>query len=528
SLMMLLKKWDQGLLPDLPRRLLQDRILLVLFGIVVETLQRQEDDGSWGLRSRETTAYAVITLSTAAPLSLFDELKTQMELSVYKGKAFLLQQLEAWGEPDNVWAGKTVYGIGVLTEAYTIAAMNTTAQTYGLSKVTDDLCSIARQSLKKIQKITVLPFFANMPDWLRRACVVEGYLHLSSLNSLRQELSTHDIKQQSQFNIIPLAVIAAGRVNGASLTPEVSLQFMGVCVLIYYVDHYFEDVIGKLVGAKLEEVEQSVRQLFEMPTDECHSVDHRFEQNGPEQELAVGASDHIPDIVKDALRRCTRWALDHPGVLSASGHDQSLMRREFAGYYLSQITDILDRSTVTALRGSYQDLPSPTKMMPQQTYHKWLHTTGADRIGGLCSFAFLICLLSPSDSGQDCFHGAEAKYIAQDLSLHAALTARIENDIGSITRDRLENNLNSADFPEFDTRACDTQEQDDDLRRRLEILRRLAGYERECYQRALEKLSGLGIHDRVLKGLRAFCNLVDIYGQIYAMEDPGIRVERGL
>ncbi|KAL8803019.1 MAG: hypothetical protein Q9182_003445 [Xanthomendoza sp. 2 TL-2023] len=525
SFMMLLEKWDRGALPHLPKSLLRDKMLLVIFGIVVETLQRQNNDGSWGFRSCETTAYAVITLSAAAALPLCDDLRSQMELSIHKGRTFLLERVESWGEPDLIWGGKVVYGIGILAEAYTIAAMNMTSQTYKLGKVTDDLCRITRPSLKTIQKITTLPFFADMPDWLARACVVEGHLHLLSLNNFCQSIATHNIKQQLPFTIVSFAVIASGRSRGASLTPDVSFSLMVFTALVFYIDHYMEDIIGALAEAKIKRVEQIVRQLFGLPSHNCHFVDHQ-RVYGSEQEQEIGRSGQDLDMVRVALHRGITWALEHPKVLSSSEYDRALTRRELAGYYLGQITSIVESFSFAAHHGSHQN--PACKKTPPQTYHKWLHNTAADPSGAPATFAFLICLLNPWDDGQDCFPGAEAKYLVQDLSLHVAMTGRIENDIGSITRDRLENSLNSADFPEFDTRTFDGKQEDEqeDLQSKLQRLRRLAGYERECYRRALERLEGLDIHDRVIKGLRAFCNFLDLMGQVYAMEDPGLRSER--
>ncbi|KAL8818887.1 MAG: hypothetical protein Q9223_002566 [Gallowayella weberi] len=296
--------------------------------------------------------------------------------------------------------------------------------------------------------------------------------------------------------------------------------------LVYYIDHYMEDIVGALAEAKIKRVEQIVRQLFGLPSHNCHFVDHQ-RGYGSEQEPEIGRSDPDLDIVRAALHRGITWALEHTKVLSSSEYDQALTRRELAGYCLGQITSIVENSSFAAHRGSYQN--PARKMTHPQTYHKWLHTTAPDPSGGPAMFAFLICLLNPRDDGQDCFPGAEAKYLVQDLSLHAAMTGRIENDIGSITRDRLENNLNSADFPEFDTRTFDGKQEDEEeeLQRKLQKLRRLAGYERECCRRALERLEGLDIHDQVIKGLRAYFNLLDLMGQIYAMEDPGLRSERG-
>ncbi|KAL8882665.1 MAG: hypothetical protein Q9198_000378 [Flavoplaca austrocitrina] len=120
---MLLRRWEQGLLPGIPKLLLTEKIRPVVFGIAVEILQRQLEDGSWGFHSRETTAYAMHCLAAAAPLPLCQCLRKETERAISDGKAFLLQQMQDWAKPDLVRTSKVTYGLGVIAEALTLAAM---------------------------------------------------------------------------------------------------------------------------------------------------------------------------------------------------------------------------------------------------------------------------------------------------------------------------------------------------------------------------------------------------------------------
>lgn len=82
--------------------------------------------------------------------------------------------------------------------------------------------------------------------------------------------------------------------------------------------------------------------------------------------------------------------------------------------------------------------------------------------------------------------------------------------------------MNRVDFPEFD----DISANGDDLERRTDQLRRLAAYERKCYRGALEELGESGTNEQMMRGWRAYCNVADLYGEIYAMEDISPRLER--
>lgn len=517
ALMLLLHNVGRGSLPHFPRQLLVTKIIPLLFGTTVETLQKQNDDGSWGSQSCETTAYAILCLSAAAPLPLCEYISTAIQLAIDNGRAFLLQRIKSWNQPDLVWISKIAYGVGVITEAFTLAAMRISPYGQCFGQIIEDVCHLAKPSLDTIQKISQLPFFAGMPHWMACACIVEGYLHLPLFDAARQVVIIHGaVKQPRHFNILPFALMACSRSTGAFLTAEVNLDFMVMCALNYELDHYMEDIIGGFQGVEAHEVEKVVHEIFEEPC--LHRPMTSPTECTTEHEESGTQRSRLLEKIKMTLRPGISWVLSRPKVLSASKYDQALLRRELKASYMGQITSVYESLSLASSRKP-QHSSSPTR----EPYHEWVHTTSSAHGAGPVSFAFLTCLLGASMNGQDCFHSAEAKYLAQDLSMHLASLARMENDIGSVVRDRKENNLNSVDFPEFDSMATE-----DDLQERIEQLKRVAAYERECSKVAFARLSGLGVNDKVMKGLKAFCHAVDLFGQIYKMEDSviSLRLER--
>ncbi|KAL9030546.1 MAG: hypothetical protein Q9180_006893 [Flavoplaca navasiana] len=354
-----------------------------------------------------------------------------------------------------------------------------------------------------------------MPDWLIRACITQGYLHLPLFDKARQAVTTDEpVKQRRHFNILPFMLIASGRSTGAYIPSDVNVEFLVLCALLYEVDHYVEDVVAGLEVVNAREVESLVHEIFEeSSTDQFPKPQSEYmpEHHRPESQLP----NHL-EKVKNTLRRGISWVLSHPKVTSSSKHDQALLQRQSEAFYLGQITSVYESPSLTDSRRHER---SSTGF--QASYHYWVHTTASAHISGSVAFTFLTCLLGTSNNGQDCFQSAETKYLAQDLSMHLACLARMENDIGSVIRDRKEHNLNSVGFPEFDTGIT---EEEDDLQERLQQLRRLAAYERQCAKVAFARLGESGVADKVMKGLKAFCNAVDLFGQIYAMEDltPGL------
>lgn len=134
----------------------------------------------------------------------------------------------------------------------------------------------------------------------------------------------------------------------------------------------------------------------------------------------------------------------------------------------------------------------------------------------------MCCALSRD--GLDCFKIAKEKYLAQDLCLHLATMCRMYNDFGSVPRDRQEQNLNSVNPIEFGIDTPDKSVKDE--------LFYLAEYERECMSQAMMRLDTFALggesKKRTLRVFKMFCDVTDLYGQIYYVaKDIGVRTQQG-
>ena len=147
------------------------------------------------------------------------------------------------------------------------------------------------------------------------------------------------------------------------------------------------------------------------------------------------------------------------------------------------------------------------------------------------AYELLLCLLNDG-SGNDTFPTAEQKYYSAAANRHLSTLCRMENDYGSVTRDRAERNLNFIDFPEFFDQggaaftSTFTSEQAKPLEAEQKAqLLRLAQYERESYRDALRRLDELVAGDkkamRKMQLLRVMTNVTDSWGQMYVLKDLG-------
>ncbi|KAL8992649.1 MAG: hypothetical protein Q9169_006938 [Polycauliona sp. 2 TL-2023] len=522
SLTMLLHRWEQDLLPAFPEALITQKIIPVVFGTAMEVLQSQHSDGSWGFHSRESTAYAILALVATAPLNLCQCLTRQTHIAISSGRAFLLQHVQDWKKPDLVWTNKVVYGLGVVSEAYTLAAMRIDAANHEFGKRIEEACKFATPSLQKIERLSYLPFFADTPRWLVDASIVESYLNFPTYDRARESIMACQVEHQLQFHVVPFAVNASSRFEKASMAPDIMTDFMVLCALIYDADHYFENELSVLETTELEEVQGLVHAILEDRLTDTWS-NAAAEKTSKQQQYPALYRLQKLDEIKSNLERWMSWVIDRADIQSASQYDGANFQREVKTYFLSNLTSLHESRSLASSRQATHRPPCTI----QQSYHEWVHSTSAAHTGGLLCFAFIACSLSARMDGQECFPTAEAKFWAADMSVRCAAQTRMENDVGSVRRDRSEHNLNSVDFPEFNNTTATVQgDEEAELRTKLHSLTILGEYERDCAKVALGKLSEAGVSEKVVKALKAFSNTVDLFGQMYATMDPSPALER--
>jgi hypothetical protein len=110
------------------------------------------------------------------------------------------------------------------------------------------------------------------------------------------------------------------------------------------------------------------------------------------------------------------------------------------------------------------------------------------------------------------------------------------NDYGSVERDKQEYNLNSIDFPEFSAERlgngygseCPAVVRDGDrataLGRAKSQLINVAQFEKSCMELALQSLEALPeVEEAVIRKLRVFINVTDLWGQVYVVKDIASR-----
>jgi len=526
ALTKLLRLWDQGHLSGFPGDLLQDKIPVVLYEMLVQTRRSQDADGSWGGQSNEVTAYSILTLNYLAPLPWATALLPEVHEAIASGKRFLNEAADSWDKPDIIWIEKVSYGSTTLCQTYCLAAMNANIASEPWGDAVKQLTSVSLKAVEKfVYFFSTLPLFSQMPKWQLRAALVEGYLFLTRLKRQSEFIFPKlEETDEKYLEYIPFTWTASNYLQKTPLSANLLWEMMVVSMLNYQADEYMEAVVGKNFESNLFPVKEIIHELCAPAktqtngTKEAHTNGTSTEiptENGIEnKEIPVNGTSVLSDV-KSVLSRFTTYILTHPSLSTSTPHDISRLHTELRTFLLAHVTHISDNSRFTA-QSNHTSTSTAPFLTPRTSYFDWVRTTSAEHTSCPYSFAFFSCLASKD--GKDCFPGATAKYYAQDLCAHLAVMCRQYNDFGSIVRDRNEKNINSINFPEFHNGEKEGEEKEKKLKAELF---EIAEYEREVLSLARKKLE-VRAPKRVLGMFGLFVDVTDLYGQIYVARDIGV------
>ena len=564
SLTRLLYFWDRGIVKSLSDELVLDGVSLVLFQALLQLLQKQNANGSWGSKpSREITAYAIIALVNLASLPFLEELSAQIQTAVERGRSYIENSTEAHSI-EYVWVAKVTYSPVNISKAYILAALKTSYPKYRLSSSLTQKLDIPRKGLRQYMRVySSLPQLNSFPLWRIQGCIMEGYLYLRRLKRVRLDIfGRKNMKKDEYFDFIALTFACANNLQATFLRTDVLFDMMSLVLRVYQIDEYMEHVIGKRFGSSIEHITNIVDDIFKserFETNESKGANKRL-SNGLNNGLVNGqanghanghtvchtndltndcagnhvngdedCSGHIPttsgdekppfEVVKqeddlaqiyNKLSAFTCSILCHPSVRSASQYDRSLLRCELHECLLSHVMQIEDSHHYLVANATDSE-----RKIPRGSFYKWVRTTAASHSCAPLSLAFLQCLLK----NQNFFgRSVEEQYLVQDLWTHLSNKCRMENDRASLRRDRKEKNLNSLDFPEFEQ-----QESRDSTAQSLKgQLAPILAYERKCCElafRTLEQTTSGKAGKQDLEALKFYYFLSDIYNDVYVMRD---------
>ena len=528
SLTRLLLLWDQGKLPKLETNIpIIENILIALFQALTRILRTQDSNGSWDKGRTESSAYAILALVCLESLPMATSLRPYIHSAIQRGREYL-EARSGDISTDFTWIEKVSYGMKPLHRAYILAALNVSTSTLRFQGRLLDAFTLPIDRMAKFKGLySKLPLFAEVPQWLIEAALIESYLYLPQLKQIRLQIFPRkDMEDDRYFEYIPFTWTATNLMQNGYYRANFLFDMMQISFLNYQADEYMESVVGPCFTGRLTEVREIIDALFDKPNPQMNGFNGKesFATNPNLIETTVSKADvnpepnHDPMLqetqVRQTLERFVNHVLCHPGVQNASGYDKRRLRQELRLFLQAHVDQIEDNDLLSAQLA--QQNGTATYQNPKTTFFEWIRITSSNHTSCPYSFAFAMCLLGDR---KDFLSTAAEKYIGEAACRHLAALCRMYNDYGSLRRDRLERNLNSLHFPEF--HEAPALEEDEVLKRRLF---QLASYERKSLDLAVSEL-GLISHERVMRFVRMFVDVTDMYGQIYVEKDIASRMK---
>lgn len=534
---------ESGKLPaDILDSELRAKVSITLFQACARALLDQQSNGSWSY-SAEPTAYGVLILCEARKLWIFGHLREEIDAAIFRGASYLNSTALT---PEPIWIEKVSYASPLLTEAYVLAALKAAespvvpAASLGTAALHWDATQTAKMG-NYVHLFGQTPLFSQIQGWKTRLSALEASLFVPLLQARRLDVFPRkNMEKDKYFAIIPFTWTACNNRSGAFASTSFLYEMMVISFLNYQADEFMEAVAGPAFRGNLAGLRQLIEGLFHVRTGANGHQIKAFNITGPNADV------HEP------LRRFATHVLTNPSIRKASAWDQATLARELRTFLLAHVTQTEDNTRFAQDQKITNATNSNKQHGPQEftsartSFFQWVRTTSADHTSCPYSFAFVAALLSASvGDGADCFPTVREKYLAEAACRHLATMCRMYNDYGSLARDRAELNLNSVDFPEFGRGGSVDVVRDE---RKKEALFSLADYERSCLDLALGGLETQGrmeeevgpetfdstatvnshakrLHGRKMAIWRMFCDVTDLYGQIYVVRDIASRMK---
>ncbi|KAJ5999757.1 hypothetical protein N7481_000166 [Penicillium waksmanii] len=441
-------------------RLLKAQIPLTIFQAVVRVLLRQNADGSWGSTSiRENTAHAVIILKTTWSLPFVSEtLRQSIGQAVRKGQAFILVSLDEEFN-DYSWNGKCFYGLLSISRAAALSAIWDAQPTRRYSQKVEALYQLDSNVIAEHSKLLrQMKYFAKVPaSIIEASCVEAGFLVRELLETTRlEEKKNYDKGFVSKQAVICIAVNYTLK---GCLGNYFVLTMIELIELVYNLDTLLDLELIDRSSETLGLLEKLVHRMFA----------DRTPSNIPQTDLDGNAltletfqgKEEVYRIIK-AMESGKRKFLENPHVLNAGDYEQNDLLMELRIAFLAKISK------------------------------------------------------SPSDVV--CANPVE-RYLLEEFNRHVAIWGRLWNDYADVERDRLDSNLNTLDFPEFQSCIEDARKDTPDELKKgyLSVLIQheedLANETLERFARAIESRRAKPAH--IITGLQWYMGINHALRELY-------------
>jgi hypothetical protein len=443
----------------------RSRIPVIFIQILGKLLASQNPDGSWGPPNcAETTAYGILAIIALEQLSYLAALKMDINHALDRAEAALSRMQERWAKSHSLWMGDLDFGSSILSEAYSIAAMEGLSTRASKRDQAERVDPTTEKVLKFTKVFSAMDHIRTQPPALVKASILEGIFYRPLIQALRTHVfpQTASTGKDKYLDYIPVMWIFPNTCKNIFEPPQYLLDMMVLSMWIFLADEYMEANVVNFTPEEFSSLRSNLEKIH--PENEMSrnislpGFAHHESTNGTSEPPLDNSSGRLKTATSIFFAFATH-VMTYPTVLRASPADLLDLRYEVKNYLLHHLTQLEDNIRFTSQPAPFPgSLSQKPFLTPRAPYHTWLHSTGAGHVSGPFSFAFFLCTLSgtvrhprtiSAPHNADAFSTPRQKLIARSMNTHLGAFCRIYNDYGSVTRDADEGNINSLNFPEF-------------------------------------------------------------------------------
>jgi hypothetical protein len=382
--------------------------------------------------------------------------------------------------------------------------------------------------------------FIDAPKWKIQLSLAQSATYTSKLKMHRYDIfwpmeraSDEKYRQYSPFTWVGCRDHLSTPISSRTLCDMMMLSMFN-----FQVDAFMETVARDCYSGRLQELKTLIRSLCRGHAEGlvCTSGNQtkilvENELNGVSKGIQSCATQDNGDLtyvnghrvendsVKATLGKFVDFALQHPKVKTSPESMRRWLAHQLETFLLAHVMHMEDCDAFVA--SADWETGCATWRRPRTTFFNWVRTTSANHTSCPFSFVFFMCLIN--DSGRSLDFSLPQRYALEDACRHLAAMCRQYNDFGSVARDQEEANLNSVNFLEFSAKGMVKLTTSDQLvSRKKRDLMEVAEYERRCLNRFLGELDK-DLDGKIMEKLKLLIGVTDLYGQIYAVRDIGVR-----
>ncbi|KAI4213987.1 MAG: hypothetical protein LQ351_003391 [Letrouitia transgressa] len=585
ALLSLLDRYNSNCLASLPTTIIYEQVPGSICRLLGQTLSTQKSDGSWA-DSVEITAYSLLTIAHCLSFPWTADLKGQLNDSISRGRKYLYTEYSTTNKLDYLWIEKVSYRSTFLYSTYCSAALNIDVIEYSWNSTIIDCFTLPSGVSKQMGYLfSNLPLFLKSKPASNDLVLIEAGQVSKRLKKSRDILFTRDdipMTADKYIEFIPMIWVACNHKSGHILSANIVWEMVLLSLLNFQVDEYMESVVARIAESEISMLLALLERECDMTSGLSATVDamtHDRDSSAPRKrqkrtwDEANNAQSDLPEQstvarALTALSQFIKHVTQHKSLLQSPTSVRQEIAREVYRFLVAHIIHNQD-NVLLAKSKSIGATDGLRYGGNERSYLEWVRSTASDDTS--CPFSFLFFTSLISERGRNCFAGTRADYLSKCLCRHLATMCRQYNDYGSAKRDAEENNLNSLDFPEFQSytnhaeRSCEVSgsglangsglmngfdapsarltdrtgalEAVHNKRRSSESrvkdsiqtsakddLMAIAEFERSCMQLAMKTLIQISPAATTHK-LQVFIDVTDMFGQIYVQKDIASRVK---